>query len=131
MEQSTVLSEAGITKEDIKEMLIIKRGNFERELKRVTKAFKQELKSVGTVKSDNTGDFCTGPSINGSRIKNFEKCLRKFDKALKMADDGTYGICTKCQEPIPLARLKLVPFTSQCVSCKEGNSQFVSQSIFV
>lgn len=38
--------------------------------------------------------------------------------ALKRIDDGSYGICTVCDEPIPEARLKAYPTAAICVECK-------------
>ncbi|NIQ01699.1 MAG: yteA family sporulation protein, partial [Nitrospinaceae bacterium] len=32
-------------------------------------------------------------------------------------EHGGYGICTRCEKPIPEARLKVVPFTQYCVGC--------------
>jgi DnaK suppressor protein len=33
-------------------------------------------------------------------------------------EDGTYGICEECEEPIGIERLKARPVTSYCISCK-------------
>ncbi|WP_281805639.1 TraR/DksA family transcriptional regulator [Methylocystis echinoides] len=30
---------------------------------------------------------------------------------------GTYGVCTKCGEPIDPRRLKVVPTAARCISC--------------
>ncbi len=31
---------------------------------------------------------------------------------------GTYGTCTYCAAPIPVARLELVPYAAGCVTCQ-------------
>jgi DnaK suppressor protein len=46
-------------------------------------------------------------------------CLSEVEKALKKIDEGSYGQCERCGADIPLARLKVMPFASLCVSCKE------------
>jgi DnaK suppressor protein len=44
--------------------------------------------------------------------------LRDIDAALDRIDEGTYGICEECQEPIGEARLKALPYATLCVDCK-------------
>ncbi|MCF7831383.1 MAG: TraR/DksA C4-type zinc finger protein [Candidatus Pacebacteria bacterium] len=38
-------------------------------------------------------------------------------EALNAIKDGKYGICKKCSQDIPVARLRLVPGALTCVSC--------------
>ena len=44
----------------------------------------------------------------------------EIDRALAKMDVGTYGICERCGNPIPKARLKALPYASLCVACKSG-----------
>ena len=44
----------------------------------------------------------------------------EIDRALRKLDIGTYGICEKCETPIPKARLKALPYAALCVGCKSG-----------
>lgn len=43
--------------------------------------------------------------------------LKQVDEALEKIGNGTYGICSTCDEPIPEARLDVVPFAKFCVAC--------------
>ncbi len=54
-------------------------------------------------------------------IAREEIFLRKIESALERIENGTYGICQKCGKPIPVERLKVVPVTGHCVSCKNGS----------
>jgi DnaK suppressor protein len=45
--------------------------------------------------------------------------LEQIERALRRMDDGTYGTCARCGEPIPAERLKAMPEAELCVSCKE------------
>jgi DnaK suppressor protein len=47
------------------------------------------------------------------------KLLRAIQEAILRLDQGTYGICTDCEEEIKLARLDAVPWTRVCIQCKE------------
>ena len=53
-------------------------------------------------------------------ISRTKKYLNYLNKALSMINDGTFGICVRCNELIPKARLEEVPHTTKCVACKEG-----------
>ncbi|MEA2901279.1 MAG: hypothetical protein QOH36_1166 [Actinomycetota bacterium] len=44
----------------------------------------------------------------------------EIDRALRKIEIGTYGICEKCETPIPKARLKALPYAALCVGCKSG-----------
>ncbi len=44
----------------------------------------------------------------------------EIDRALAKIDAGTYGVCERCANPIPKARLKALPYASLCVTCKSG-----------
>ncbi|WP_300672039.1 TraR/DksA family transcriptional regulator [Desulfoluna sp.] len=41
----------------------------------------------------------------------------RLEQALKDVDDEDYGLCVACEEPIPLARLRLIPEATLCVAC--------------
>lgn len=45
--------------------------------------------------------------------------LAKIDEALGRMDEGTYGACEDCEEPIELRRLEARPATTLCIACKE------------
>jgi DnaK suppressor protein len=47
------------------------------------------------------------------------KLLRAIEAAIARIENGSYGICTQCEEEISAARLQAVPWTSVCVACKE------------
>lgn len=49
--------------------------------------------------------------------------LRLIDAALKRIEDKTYGVCEKCEKPIPKSRLRVVPFARLCIQCKEEQEQ--------
>ena len=44
----------------------------------------------------------------------------EIDRALAKMDAGTYGVCERCGNPIPRARMKALPYASLCVACKSG-----------
>lgn len=53
------------------------------------------------------------------RIRDRERKLRnKIEEALARIDEGTFGICEVCEEPIALPRLRARPVTTLCIRCK-------------
>jgi DnaK suppressor protein len=46
------------------------------------------------------------------------KLIRKIKAALKRIEEGTYGECDSCGEPIAIARLRARPVTTYCIGCK-------------
>jgi DnaK suppressor protein len=45
--------------------------------------------------------------------------LSKIDEALERMDEGTFGTCEDCEEPIEPRRLEARPVSTLCVACKE------------
>jgi DnaK suppressor protein len=54
------------------------------------------------------------------RLRGREKnLLDKIQKALDRIDNGTFGVCEECSEPISIKRLEARPETTLCIRCKE------------
>ena len=48
-----------------------------------------------------------------------EQEIRMIDAALERIEDGTYGVCANCGEPISEARLDILPQTPFCRNCAD------------
>ena len=72
-----------------------------------------------------TGDWVDHSSqendlhVNLALKQTDTKLLRAIDEALHRVDQGSYGICMDCEEPIASVRLDAVPWTRVCIDCKE------------
>lgn len=49
--------------------------------------------------------------------------LRQIEEALRRIEEGTYGICEVCGEPIEEARLLAQPFATKCIYCLESEEK--------
>jgi DnaK suppressor protein len=50
--------------------------------------------------------------------ENERQRLQEVDESLDRIQNGTYGICEECGEPIGLKRLEVRPVAKYCVPCK-------------
>ncbi len=58
-----------------------------------------------------------------SVLVNEQALLSEVQAALKRIDDGSYGRCSVCGEPIPEKRLEAIPWASRCVKDAEQLEQ--------
>ena len=73
------------------------------------------------------GDYGLGkgdPSIYEWEIclalkQRAENKARSLEVALRKAEEGDYGICEVCGEPIDPARLAILPHTKRCINCAQ------------
>ncbi len=49
--------------------------------------------------------------------------LAEVEHALRKFEEGTYGLCDSCGQPIAPDRLEALPQASLCVACKEKNAK--------
>ncbi len=54
-----------------------------------------------------------------SLAQNAREMLEQSQLALRLFDDGQYGVCEMCGQPIGKARLQVFPRATMCVSCKQ------------
>jgi RNA polymerase-binding transcription factor DksA len=57
-------------------------------------------------------------------LVGLERVLRRelgeIEDALARLEAGTYGACLDCGDPVPAARLRVVPAATRCASCQEA-----------
>lgn len=69
-------------------------------------------------KSDENAQEISEFSTNIATDKVLNETLRDINTALKRIDDGTYGICKYCKQPIDKKRMLARPVASACIPCK-------------
>jgi RNA polymerase-binding protein DksA len=55
-------------------------------------------------------------ATNVPLVEELEKRYKEVAAALKSIEKGTYGICEKCEEEIPMKRLQANPAARTCVT---------------
>jgi DnaK suppressor protein len=79
--------------------------------------------------SDAVGDAGDDPADAGAKTfqrehelaltQNARELLAASERALARIDDGTFGVCESCGQPIGKARLQAFPRATLCVTCKQ------------
>jgi len=52
-------------------------------------------------------------------LNSLTRTLASVDAALLAMQEGSYGTCTECDDPIAIRRLQAIPWASHCVRCQE------------
>ncbi len=114
---------AATTVKKFKAQLIAERDRLER----VIADHERELEEARMTETSAERSPDPGSAEAGSMNFEYEKelslgqntvdLLRKVERALIRINDGGYGICESCGQPIPVARLEVLPYSSECVSC--------------
>lgn len=106
-----------------------KEVNFFRRLlgRRMQEILSEAGKTVETMDEDeNFPDPTDRASLEENRnfllrIRDRErKLLLKIHEALRRLEQGNYGVCEVCGDPISLARLRARPVTTLCIDCKSN-----------
>jgi DnaK suppressor protein len=58
-----------------------------------------------------------------SLAANARELLDQSVQALKLFDQGQYGVCEVCGQPIGKGRLQVFPRATMCVSCKQKDER--------
>ena len=105
------------------------RSRLESERKRLTEEFEQLKASVRPAEERREGspfgkrEEEATESFELERRLTLEKSMRDqlaaVEHALQKFEDGTYGLCDSCGQPIDPARLEALPQASLCLRCKE------------
>lgn len=51
---------------------------------------------------------------------SLERVLARTQRALAKLDDGTYGMCDACGDPIPAGRMRALPEGVLCLQCAKA-----------
>ncbi|PID53196.1 MAG: hypothetical protein CSB46_09515 [Micrococcales bacterium] len=58
-----------------------------------------------------------------SLVRNARQMIQQCEEAVARLDDGSYGTCASCGEPIPKLRLQAFPRASLCIACKQRSER--------
>ena len=116
---------AGLTKRDLTKF----RKLLEAKRKAVLENAKKTLNEDMTLDPNDLPDEMDQASSEylqsfNFRLRGREKThLKKIELGLRKIDEGNFGVCEQCEEPISKKRLEARPETTLCIRCKEDQER--------
>ena len=93
------------------------------------KTLKEDIRSFQTLSRPVAPDNAIGrltrmeaigsKSMNEAALRRAKETLSKLEQTLKTIDSPDFGLCGHCEEPVPFARLMVMPEAEVCVECAE------------
>ena len=69
-----------------------------------------QLQSLPTVATD---------EVAVAHRASVERTLEEVQLALRLHDEGRYGTCIRCADPISVVRLEARPWATRCIRCAD------------
>ncbi|PIE44266.1 MAG: hypothetical protein CSA50_01410 [Gammaproteobacteria bacterium] len=99
----------------LKADLLARRGELEIRLAKIKKDISQPLNQDSAEQAIELEN----EEVLGAIGREVEDEINKINRALIRIDEGVYGECLDCGNPIPEARLRVRPYSSRCIECAE------------
>lgn len=64
-------------------------------------------------------DAIQNKGISEASLRNKKSKLSKLKVALSKVDKDNFGVCSRCERPIQVARLMYMPESSRCLNCAD------------
>jgi RNA polymerase-binding transcription factor len=117
------VAKAKLDTERFRSLLLEERGRVERALGHL------QEENPGTIEDeaeDETFDNHLGDAasvtfdreLGYSLESNSGHVLAAIDEALKRIEEGSFGTCVRCGNPIAEERLEAMPYATKCIECK-------------
>jgi DnaK suppressor protein len=103
--------------DQIKKKLIKRKSELEEVLNQLGK---DTVYDEQTADPSDQASVSTLEDINISLQNTEREEYTRILKALEMLEDGSYGVCIDCGQPISEKRLQLYPNAARCIICQEA-----------
>ncbi len=116
-----------INLEQIKQRLEAKRAELQENIEGLTEAHPEPVGAIEA--SEGSQDFeeiavdFLETQQEQSLLVNEQALLTEVERALERIEQGTYGKCVDCGQPIPERRLEAIPWAARDVKCEEKLEQ--------
>ena len=126
MSTTTATASKALTKKELKKFQELLEEKRKAVLERARQMLAEENMTLDTNDLPDEMDLASSEYLQSFefRLRGREKSLlSKLDLALKKIDEGTFGVCEICEEPIGKKRLEARPETTLCIKCKEDQER--------
>jgi DnaK suppressor protein len=103
--------------ENLKKLLLKRRAALRQ-------ALAGDLTMLSGLKEQTAGDVVDAAldsaqnELNSQLAEAESRELAQIENALEQVEAGRYGICERCDNPIPIMRLKALPYATYCIGCQ-------------
>jgi DnaK suppressor protein len=120
----------GRTAEEIEQIRLVLQGRYD-DLNReyedaMAENQKLRLVEIGDAAGDDQADSGSKTAERdaaSSLLRTLLDRRTQAEHALQRLQDGSYGYCEGCQNPIPVERLTVFPSATTCVACKSNRER--------
>ena len=101
----------------LREQLVRRRDALQR-------ALEGDLSLLRELHQEKTGDVLDAAAdtvqdeLNSQLIEAESRELSAINEAIDRIKRGSYGTCESCGKPIPLTRLRAIPYATDCIGCR-------------
>jgi DnaK suppressor protein len=74
--------------------------------------------SDGVLESEEEAVDLVESDVEQAILNNEKTLFVEVQQALTRIENGTYGLCSNCGQPIPEKRLEALPWATLCVTCE-------------
>lgn len=110
----------------IKSSLLEEKAKLEKQLSKFAKPnpdnpndFEAIYPEIGSEEEENAQEIAEY-NKDISMERTLEQELQDVNNALERVEQGEYGVCKYCKQPIEEKRLLARPTSSSCIACKKG-----------
>jgi DnaK suppressor protein len=112
-----------MTKQEIKKALLAKKKELDsRQVRREDIAIQKNAEVLDEIQQ------------NAERTLALDSLTRNWEttslvsEALERIEDGTYGTCAECEEPVSEKRLAAIPWAKYCIRCQEVADKSIAET---
>lgn len=110
-----------VSKEKLREKLTAERERLIGELEQFQVTGHQNLGYSTHMADDASAAFDQARDL--ALHSNLKRSLQQVEEALERLDNGAYGVCESCGQPIDPARLEALPHAARCLDCQRRLEQ--------
>jgi DnaK suppressor protein len=103
-----------------KQTEIVKLETARQEIVKEVEHLQIELRNMAEPSADEADMDAFEREKTWALVQSLQRKLESIDHAMRLAQNGTYGICQDCGERIDPARLDILPEASLCLQCQRN-----------
>ena len=114
----------------LRDMLLYRQHELRAEIDSAEKALLADMQVAAddvTDQKDTAGRHQQGELVDAQERRDFDE-LQLVEAALQRLDQGAYGDCLSCGEPIALPRLQVQPSAPRCAACQAAFEHVAAQT---